>query len=125
MIFRIRAEVQDCKSVFSSAITAALHANSITASRANRVFAKGQILVIQVVRKLRYCGRIWLGLLEEIWAFAEAAKSRIAALSRMSRHNHAPHGRDADLGTFAFGLNSSRFLRFSGLPRYPTVRNIE
>jgi hypothetical protein len=48
----------DCRSVFSRAITAALHANSIVASSAKSVFAYGQIFVIQVVRKFRYCCRI-------------------------------------------------------------------
>src|SRR5689334_6896663 len=87
MILRIRAEVHDCRSVFSSAITAALHANSITASRAKRVFAYGQTFVIQVVRKLRYCWRIWPGLFDEIWASASGAHSMITAPAAARNHH--------------------------------------
>src|SRR5581483_8833678 len=79
MILRRSAEVHDCKSDFSSAITAALQANSIVAKSAKSVFAYGQMFVIQVIRKFRYCWRIWLGLLEEICALADGAQHAATA----------------------------------------------
>ena len=40
------------------------------------MLAYGQIFVIQVVRKPRYCCRIWLGFLDEIWQMASGAQTR-------------------------------------------------
>src|SRR5689334_13727357 len=66
MIFLTSAAVHDWRSAFSSSITAALQANSITARRPKSVFAKGHTFENHVARCDLYCSRIWLG--ARVWA---------------------------------------------------------